>query len=81
MPRAVEDVENVGPAARCAVVDQVFSGRMAFHPGSDAFRSLPRIWMLAEQPETISELVDDTVCDLRTRALCPIEKTRRDLPP
>src|SRR5882762_1149049 len=72
IPRAVEDVENIGPPARGAVVDQVFSCRKTFHPGSDALRSLPRVGMFPEHPETVSDLVDDTVGDLQTRALCPI---------
>jgi len=73
-------VENIGPPARGAVVDQVFSCGKAFHPGGNAIRSLPLVWMFAEQPEAVSDLVDDTVGDLQTRALCPNRrKSRREI--
>jgi hypothetical protein len=67
-------MKNIGPSSRGAVIDQVFSSGKAFHPGSDALRSLPRTGMFAEQPETVTDLVDDTVCDLQTRAFRPIVK-------
>ena len=67
-------MKNIGPSSRGAVIDQVFSSGKAFHPGSDALRSLPRTGMFAEQPETVTDLVDDTVCDLQTRAFRPIGK-------
>jgi hypothetical protein len=41
IPCAVENVENIGPSARDAIVDEVFSRRKALHSGSDILGRLP----------------------------------------
>src|SRR6267142_409818 len=74
LPRAVEDMQNIRPPPRGAVVNQVLSSRKAFHAGSNPIRFLTSVRMFAKQPETVCDPIDDAVGDLRTRSFRPIQK-------
>ncbi len=72
IPSAAKNVENIGSPARSAIVDEVFSCRKAFHPGSDVLRRPPGIGMFAEQPEAVDDPINQAVRNLCTCAPCPI---------
>jgi hypothetical protein len=68
----MKDMENIGSSVRRAVVDQIFSRRKAFYPGSNLLRRPARVRMLGKQPETVHDAVYQPLSRLRTRAPRPI---------
>jgi hypothetical protein len=69
----VKNVEDISAAAGLTVVDEVLPARETLHAGSDACR-FAHIWMLSEQPETLGDPVNYSVCGLQTRPSGPIEE-------
>jgi hypothetical protein len=73
IPRSVEDVQNIGSSACCAIVDQIFSRGKALDPCGNVIARFACIGMFAEQPEAVYDTVNQTVRDLYTCALGPIK--------
>jgi hypothetical protein len=72
IPGAVKNVENIGPSARAAIVDEVFSRRKAFHSCSDFLRRSPCLGMFAEQPEAVHYAIHQAIGGFWTCSPCPI---------
>jgi hypothetical protein len=79
IPSTVKNVEDVCAAARLAIVDQVLPCGEALH-SSDVACRLTRIWMLSEQPETLGNRVNYSVCNLQTRPIGPIQEDLIQIP-
>src|ERR1039458_2698654 len=72
--RAVEYVRDFCPAARPAVVDEVFAGWKTLHPCGDLIRRPAGIRVFAHYPEPVDDAVDEPVRVVRTCPLSPAEK-------
>jgi hypothetical protein len=80
MPSTVKNVEDVGSAASLAIIDQVLPCGEALHTGGDVACRLKTIWMRSEQPETLGDPVNYSVCSLQTRPIGPIREDLIQVP-
>jgi hypothetical protein len=71
---AVENAQDLCPAARPAVVGEVFAGWKTVHPGGDIIRRSAGIRMFAQQPEPVSDAVDEPVGCIEA---CPLNSKRK----
>src|ERR1039458_79755 len=72
--RAVEYVRDLCPAARPAVVDEVFAGWKTLHPCGGLLLRPAGIRVFAHWPEPVGDAVDEPVRGVRTCPLNPVEK-------
>src|ERR1035441_834161 len=69
-----EDMSNLYSAPHFSVVNEILCGREAPCAWFDVITYPPGFRVLSEQPETIYDGIDETVCDIQACALRPIGK-------
>src|ERR1022692_70315 len=70
--RATEDMSDFHPTAHFSVVNEIFCGRKAPCAWLDAITFPPGFRVLSEQPETVYDGIDQSVCDIQA---CPLRPT------
>jgi hypothetical protein len=66
-------MQDVCGATSLSIVDEILSCRDALHASGEVSRRLARVRMLAKQPESFRNPVDDPVCDDQVCATGPTQ--------